>query len=91
MLNQKKLKKINMINPENFTTVNITVKVKNKYITKLENYIKESHSLISFEHLQDTSNMYEKDPVFKKMVKDIKKLKDSKLDYVIKNNSRYNG
>jgi glycerate kinase len=78
-----------MINPEEKTTLVITLKAKNNEVVNLENVLKDNFELISFEHIQDTSKMYEKDPTFKKLVKQAKELKNQRLDYIMKNNYKY--
>ena len=78
-----------MINPEDKITVNITLKLRNKDVSGLENWLNNNYNLISFEHLQDTSKMYVEDKTFKKLVKDSSDLKKRRLDYIIKNNYKY--
>lgn len=78
-----------MINKNDFTTVNITLKIINHSLTEFENKLRRERDVISFEHLEDTSEMYKKDPVFKKMVKDAKLEKNRRLDYIIKNNYKF--
>jgi len=78
-----------MINPNEYTTVNLTVKVKNSELVKFENEVNEKHNLISFSHLQNTDKMYQEDKVFKKVLKQYKDIKRLKDDYVIKNNYKY--
>ena len=78
-----------MINPEDKITVNITLKLINKDVSGLENWLNNNYNLISFEHLQDTSKMYVEDKTFKKLVKDSSDLKKRRLDYIIKNNYKY--
>ena len=79
-----------MIDPDEYTTVNLTVKVKNSELVKFENEVNEKHKLISFEHLDDTDKMYNEDENFKKLLKKYKDIKDIKKNYVIKNNYKYN-
>lgn len=78
-----------MINPKEYTTVNITVKVPNKKVIDLEDYINENYNLISFEHLTNTDKMYAEDENFKKLVKLGRDLKKQRLDYISKNNYKY--
>ena len=78
-----------MINPNEYTTVNLTVKVKNSELVTFENEVNEKHKLISFSHLQNTDKMYQEDKVFKKVLKQYKDIKRLKDDYVIKNNYKY--
>lgn len=77
------------MNPEDKTTVNITLKIKNKNIVKVENYLNDAFDLISFEHLHDTEIMYKNDSNFKKLVKQSGDLKNQRLDYIMKNNHKY--
>ena len=71
------------------TTINATVKVNNHNLIDLENWLNNKFTLISFTHLQDTNEMYKNDPIFKKMTKDAKMEKNRRLDYIIKNNYKY--
>ena len=78
-----------MINPEDNTTVNITLKVSNKLLVPLEEYLNNFFELVDFSVLADTKNMYENDPSFKKIVKESKKIKDIRLQYINDNNHKY--
>jgi hypothetical protein len=71
------------------TTINATIKVNNHNLIDLENWLNNKFTLISFTHLQDTNEMYKNDPIFKKMTKDAKIEKNRRLDYIIKNNYKY--
>ena len=85
----KNLKENKMINPEEFTTVNITLKVENKKIVGLEDFLNKHFDLISFEFLTDTDKMYQEDKEFKKLVKLSSDLKKKRLEYISKNNHKY--
>lgn len=77
------------MNPNEETTVNITLKLKNHNLTEFENWLKNRFKLISFNHLEDTDNMYEQDKNFKKVLKQYKDIKKLKDDYIIKNNYKF--
>ena len=78
-----------MINPKEESTINITLKIPNKLLVSLEDYLNRNYKLIDFSVLADTSNMYENDPTFKKIIKESRKLKDLKLQYINDNNYKY--
>ena len=77
------------MNPNDEITINTTLKVKASDVVGLENALKENFDLISFEHIANTDEMYKNDPVFKKLVKQAKDLKNARLDYIMKNNHKY--
>ena len=78
-----------MIKPEDNTTVNITLKVANNLLVPLEEYLNNFFELVDFSVLADTKNMYENDASFKKIVKESKKIKDLRLQYINDNNHKY--
>lgn len=78
-----------MINPNEETTVNITLKVENSGLINLENSLKKHFDLISFEHLPNTEKMYSEDKQFKNLVKLGSDLKKRRLEYISKNNHKY--
>lgn len=78
-----------MINPEDYSTINITLKLPNSDLVALENYLKENYKLIDYSVIVDTSKMYENDATFKKIVKEAKKVKDLRLKYINDNNYKY--
>lgn len=79
-----------MINPNDETTVNITLKIPNCLIVSFEDYLNRNYRLISFEHLPNTEKMYSEDKEFKKLVKLGSDYKKQRIDYIIKNNHKYN-
>ena len=70
-------------------TINTTLKIKAHNVIEFENWLKDRFTLISFEHLQNTDKMYQEDKEFKKLVKLGKDLKNQRLDYIMKNNHKY--
>ena len=70
-------------------TINTTLKIKAHNVVELENWLNDRFTLISFEHLQNTDKMYQEDKEFKKLVKLGKDLKNQRLDYIMKNNHKY--
>lgn len=78
-----------MINPNEETTVNITLKVKNHNLLDLENWLNEKFELINFKTIFDTNKMYQEDKHFQKLVKQLKDLTKEKDLYIIKNNYKY--
>jgi hypothetical protein len=77
-----------MINPKAVGTFNLTFKTTNEGFEYIRSWIDNHTEIISDSILPDTSELYKTDEVFKKMVKDIKKLQELKMDYIIKNNDR---
>ena len=49
--------------------INATFKVKGVLINPIENYLNETANLISYKTIQDTDELYQTDPTFKKLVK----------------------
>ena len=78
-----------MINKEDLSTVNVTLKVINHSVTDLENWLKDNFDLIDFRVMADTDAMNKEDKLFKNLVKQRKQLKDMILDYIMKNNHKY--
>ena len=77
------------MNPNDEITINTTLKVKACDVVNLEDWLNYKYDLISFEHIANTDEMYKNDPVFKKLVKQAKDLKNARLDYIMKNNYKY--
>ena len=78
-----------MINPNDKSTINVTLKVVNHSVVDLENWLKDNFDLIDFRVMPDTDAMYQDDKLFKNLVKQRKQLKDMILDYIMKNNHKY--
>ena len=78
-----------MINPNEESTVNITLKVLNSNLVDFENLLRIGFNVIDFSVIANTQNMYEQDPTFKKIVKEAKKIKDLRLQYINDNNYKY--
>jgi len=77
-----------MIDPEANGTFSITFKCSNEGFSYIRDWIDNHTEIISDSILPCTKELYKTDEVFKKMVKDIKKLQEQKMDYIIKNNDR---
>jgi len=78
-----------MIKPDELSMVNITLKIPNKLLVSLEDYLQINYKLIDFSVIADTSEMYENDATFKKIVQEAKKIKDLRLQYINDNNYKY--
>ena len=78
-----------MINKEDLSTVNVTLKVINHSVTDLENWLKDNFDLIDFRVMADTDAKYKEDKLIKNLVKQRKQLKDMILDYIMENNHKY--
>jgi len=76
-----------MIDPKANGTFALTFKTTNEGFKYIRGWIDSHTEIISDSILPDTSELYKTDVIFKKMVKDIKKLQEQKMDYIIKNNN----
>ena len=65
-------------------TINTTLKIKGGDVVEFENYLNHSFNLIDFKIVPNTEELYNTDPKFKKMVKQIKDLQRIKHDYIMK-------
>lgn len=65
-------------------TVNVTLKVYEHNIIGLESYLNEHFEVISYKILPDTEELYENDPHFKKLVKEVKRVQRLRDDYIFK-------
>jgi len=70
-------------------TINITIKIHKEDVVNFENWLHQQLEVISFNHIQDTSQMYKEDATFKKLVKAVKEAQKVKDEYAIKNNYKY--
>lgn len=77
------------MNPNDKSTINVTLKLRNHMVNDLENFLKDKFDLIDFRIVPNTDAMYENDKIFQKLVKNRKKLKNEVLDYINKNNYKY--
>tara|TARA_R110002051_G_C8532163_1_gene469774 strand:+ start:205 stop:444 length:240 start_codon:yes stop_codon:yes gene_type:complete len=78
-----------MISKEDVNAFNVTFKTSNEVYVFVMNWMRSYPSdieIISEEILPDTNELYQNDRVFQKMVKDFKKMKNDKLNYILKNN-----
>ena len=71
---------------EDKSTVNITLKIENSQLTNFENYLDQNLNLISFKLLHNTDELYKKDDVFKKLVKNVKKATTERDKYINEHN-----
>jgi hypothetical protein len=79
-----------MITKEDVNAFNITFKTTNEVYIFFTDWMRSYPNdieIISEEILPNTDDLYNNDPIFKKMVKDYKKLKNDKLDYILKHNT----
>ena len=67
-------------------TLNFTIEVDDEYVTPLENYLNNTVNLISYRVVTDTKELYNNDPVFKKLVKLEKDARVVKEKYINDNN-----
>lgn len=62
--------------------INSTFKVKGKDINTFENFLKDNTNLISYKTIQDTDELYQTDPTFKKLVKAESQARKNKEIYI---------
>lgn len=67
-------------------TVNATFKIRGKYLVTFENELKDRVHLLDYQVLPNTEKLYESDKTFQRLVKEEKKAKKAKQDYINKNN-----
>ena len=63
-------------------TINITLKAFDHNVLGLESHLNEHFDVISYKVLPNTEGWYENDPHFKKLVKEEKRVKRIKADYI---------
>ena len=71
----------------NIKTVNITVKVPDYTITSLENYFNDNFGLIDFRIVPDTDNLYENNATFRRLVKNVKKAREARDNFINEKNN----
>ena len=52
--------------------VNLTIELSTEEINNFENWLRNTIKVIDFKVIPDTKNLYDNDPVFRKIVKGIK-------------------
>lgn len=62
--------------------VNITLEVIDHNVTGLESHLREHFKVISYKIIPDTKQLYETDPMFRKLVKAEKKSRVIKEKYI---------
>ena len=73
-----------------FQTVNITLKVPNSEVVHFENELRSFFDVVDYRVVANTEKMYKEDTYFQKLVKQKKDLSNSILDYINRNNYKYN-
>ena len=63
-------------------TLNITLKAYDHNVIGLQSFLEEHFKDVVVKVLPDTTDLYENDPHFKRLVKEEKKAKRLKLDYI---------
>ena len=66
---------------EGYYLVSATFEVNGKLVNTLENYLLENSKLINYKILPDTRELYDNDPVFRKLVKIESEAKKQKETY----------
>lgn len=68
---------------------NITLKLKDEDVLKLEKTLNIHFNVISFKILPDTEKMYEENTTFKKLIKGVKDAQRLRDQYINDHNSKY--
>ena len=63
-------------------TVNTTFKIDSHEVVVFEDWIREMYDVVDFRFIPDTTEMYENDPTFRKLVKLEREARSAKLDYI---------
>lgn len=63
-------------------TINITLKIDPTEILSFEDVLRNRYEVISFKHLPNTEKLYETDPLFKRMVKNVKDAQRVRDEYI---------
>lgn len=63
-------------------TVNITLKLHNFQITNFEEWLRHEYDVISFKIIPNTEKLYETNPTFKKLVKEVKKAQEVRDKFI---------
>ena len=63
-------------------TVNTTLKVNASKVIAFEDWLREVTEVIDFRFVPDTTDLYDSDPLFRKLVKAEKEARTAKLDYI---------
>ena len=63
-------------------TINATVKVDAMKAIEFEDWLREVTHVVDLRHVPDTTEMYENDPVFRKLVQAERAARTLKMDYI---------
>ena len=63
-------------------TVNTTFKINALSVIEFEDWLRENVEVVDFRFIPDTTDLYESDPAFRKLVKAEKEARTAKLDYI---------
>lgn len=66
--------------------INTTFEVEEEGVTYIESWLKEYTKLINYKVIPDTNELYSIDPVFKKLVKNVKLATQRRDEYINKAN-----
>ena len=84
--NVLKRENVNIYKMNKIKLVNITLEVMDHNVTGLEDHLTEHFNVISYKIIPDTKKLYESDPVFKALVKGVKKAQDIRDKYINEKN-----
>jgi hypothetical protein len=63
-------------------TINITAKLEEHEITNFEYWLSEQIEVLSFKIVPNTEKLYEKNPIFKKLVKNVKEAQRVRDEFI---------
>lgn len=69
-------------------TVNMTFKIKGKYLVSFENEIRNTIKVLDYRVVPNTELLYDKDKTFQRLVKAEKEAKQNKQQYINKHNKQ---
>ena len=69
-------------------TINIVLKAKDHNVTALQDWLDKHFELISYKFIIDTEELYQTDSTFRNIIKEERRIKRLKSDYIYENNNR---
>lgn len=69
-------------------TVNMTFKIRGKYLVTFENEMRNTIDVIDYRVVPNTEHLYENDTTFQKLVKKEKQARNEKQEYINKHNKK---
>jgi hypothetical protein len=67
---------------EEKVTLNVTVKIEKSQVLNFEYWLSEQIEVLSFKIVPNTEKLYEKNPIFKKLVKNVKEAQRVRDEFI---------